>query len=79
MRQQRQRQRPTADQLALQILLQGGITEERRQALLTQLARQVARATGGECPESVEDNGATRASELTYLCTRCGHQWDAAR
>ena len=37
---------------------------------------------GVECPDccareqSIEDNGCTGV-ELTYLCTECGHQWDA--
>lgn len=37
---------------------------------------------GLECPDccarerSIEDNGCS-GIELTYLCTECGHQWDA--
>ena len=38
-------------------------------------------AHGDVCPnclesKNIEDNGC-KGRELTYLCTDCGHQWDA--
>jgi transposase-like protein len=68
------------DSLALEVLL-APVSERTRQRALSALARQARVTHGSECPscgnrDDVEDNGATRAQERTYLCPSCGHQWD---
>lgn len=74
----------TFDQLALSIMLSTD-SPARKQARLTALAKQARGLLSGEaaCPccgshGPHEDNGASRVSELTYLCVTCGEQFDAA-
>jgi transposase-like protein len=71
----------TADQLCARILM-ANIPEADRKRRLQALASSMKVAMGHCCPSCGssgphEDNGMTRRSELTYLCTSCGHQWDA--
>jgi transposase-like protein len=68
----------TYDQMAIEILISDRTPTERAAAL-----EKLARHAKGErtCPncgttDVHEDNGATRADELTWLCTRCGEQFD---
>ena len=70
----------TADQAAIRIMLGPG-TLQQKQAKLTALTRGVEKMAGLRCPEcdgkNIDDNGARRTADLTYLCTSCGFQWDA--
>lgn len=64
----------TLDGLALELLLKGD------QKGLKKLAKAVK--NGPSCPECGacgphDDNGATRASELSYCCQACGSHFDA--
>lgn len=68
----------TLDEAAMQILISSGLQVHAR---LKALKKQADRYHGNVCPEcdgkDIDDNGATRMSERTYLCNDCGHQWDA--
>lgn len=68
----------TTEQIAALSILYGTKSEQ------TKIFKQIKHATGSCCPNcsnddaaSLEDNGA-RWEDLTYLCVKCGHQWDAA-
>lgn len=72
-------QTTTFDAAALRLIMQG---HKPGSPALRRLAAQARRAINPECPEcgredGIEDNGARRRSDLTFLCTGCGHQWDA--
>lgn len=68
----------TPDGRAVEILLDRSLTERQRAAKLAKLALDTFHPACPECGdrEGIEDNGCT-GSDLAYLCTACGHQWDA--
>ncbi len=70
----------TFDYQAMRIMLSNDRTEERERRLLA-LRRAADTYHGNSCPEcsgrDVQDNGASRMSERSYLCSECGHLWDA--
>lgn len=68
----------TANEYAIDLMLKGD------QKGLQRLAAQVRNLHENilTCPECGsrgphQDNGASRAYDLTYLCEGCGTQWDA--
>lgn len=66
--------RMTMDEAALRLILAGD------DAGLEGLHRQLMVADGRVCPEcggrDIQDNGAARRADRSYLCP-CGHLWDA--
>jgi transposase-like protein len=64
----------SADQLAVRYLLNGDQNGLRR------LNAEIRRQIGEECPNcggrSIESNGCN-GCDAGYLCTDCGHQWEA--
>lgn len=71
----------TADEMAVEILLQGG---SRMQSRLTALRATVERTLhGGECPNcgnpGPHDDNGEFGSNLSFRCDACGEQWDAVQ
>lgn len=68
------------DKAALAVLLSDA-PETEKERKLAALRREADRLHGCACPEcggrDIEDNGASRMSERSYLCSSCGHLWDA--
>lgn len=67
----------TSDQFAAIMLVNKATPAEWKTA-----RREMAIAAGEQCPDcggaDTESNGARRHEDVTFLCTGCGHQWDAA-
>lgn len=71
----------TADQMALEILMDGGPHMQQR---LVGLAAAVRRQMyGGECPSCGDpgphDDNGERGDDLMFCCRSCGEHFDAVR
>ena len=73
----------SANILALDILVDGSLTPAKRDRKLAALRHRVMSHGLGRtrCPEcgatSTEDNGATKLTDLSYVCRPCGFSFDA--
>jgi len=67
----------TYDEAFLRLTIQGD------EQGVEKLLKQADRASGKKCPEcrgtDIMDNGETSVRYLTFCCSGCGHQWDAAQ
>jgi tRNA(Ile2) C34 agmatinyltransferase TiaS len=63
------------DAAALPLMLSNNLADKLK-------LRELAAAASPTCPEcgntDTEDNGAT-GEDLTFLCTKCGEQWEPAQ
>lgn len=73
--------RPTLDVVAAELLMRPDANGQRVRNLLAALARAANKVARPSCPACgsvrVDDNGATRPSELSFCCADCGEHFDA--